>query len=190
MKPCCNNRKLIALLSVGALNADQDRTLKAHLANCDDCRRYHEEILLTTKKLNRLEERTEIESSPGFHQRVLTALRKEERGPSWLNGRGIFWETILNWRTVFAAAAATSVVLLNCFVFLRHPAISPAERASNVSPARAAMREVDPTLSNYQTIANKSLEKLDDLMTQQGNRNLSSTPIYTASALAQVNALE
>ena len=38
-----------------------------------------------------------------------------------------------------------------------------------------------PTIANYTMVANQSLEKLDDLLTRQGSRNLSPTPIYTAS---------
>jgi hypothetical protein len=39
-------------------------------------------------------------------------------------------------------------------------------------------------------IANRSLDKLDELLTRQGNRNPASTPIYTASTLSRASALD
>jgi hypothetical protein len=51
-----------------------------------------------------------------------------------------------------------------------------------------AQSDPDPTISNYQMVANRSLEKLDELLTRQGNRNPSPSPIYTASTLPRADA--
>jgi hypothetical protein len=41
--------------------------------------------------------------------------------------------------------------------------------------------DLAPTIANYQRVANQSLDKLDALLTRQGNRPLPPMPIYTAS---------
>jgi hypothetical protein len=40
MKPCAKNRKLIAWLALGALEARRAAALRAHLALCEGCRQY------------------------------------------------------------------------------------------------------------------------------------------------------
>jgi hypothetical protein len=49
---------------------------------------------------------------------------------------------------------------------------------------------MSPTLSNYQMVANHSLEALDELLTRQGNRNLPPVPVYTASILGLANGAD
>jgi hypothetical protein len=50
--------------------------------------------------------------------------------------------------------------------------------------------DLPPTIANYQRIATRSLDELDDLLTMQGRRNPSPTPIYTASLFAPARALD
>ena len=51
MKPCAQNRKLIAWLASNALDARQTRQLQAHLETCEGCRRYLAEISNVTERL-------------------------------------------------------------------------------------------------------------------------------------------
>ena len=44
-----------------------------------------------------------------------------------------------------------------------------------------------PTVSNYQIVANRSLERLDELLTLQGNVKINSSESYTASILYKKN---
>jgi len=66
MKPCSNNRKPIAWLAIGALDARQERALRAHLETCEGCRSYLEEISTITQKLATTEVRSDIQTSNPF----------------------------------------------------------------------------------------------------------------------------
>jgi hypothetical protein len=70
------------------------------------------------------------------------------------------------------------------FTLLR-PADSPANRLEtrHVPPEPRSGDSMDPTLSNYEMVANLAPEKFDKFLTEQGTKNISPTPIYRASAL-------
>src|SRR6266852_3236258 len=83
MKPCSNNRKLIAWLAVDALDDRQTRSLRAHLETCEGCRRYLAEISNVAQKLSAAAAPPDIHAAESFHQRVLGALRAEETASGW-----------------------------------------------------------------------------------------------------------
>jgi anti-sigma factor RsiW len=191
MKPCSNNRKLIAWLALGALEARQERDLRAHLESCPGCRSYLQEMSTVTEKLNVTPIRSDIEASESFHRRVVSALRAEntprENVVAQLRAA---WP---NWRLAWPLTAAIVVLMAALSVFLRPPdRPSPApisvQLQSGLTPS--AQLDLNPTLSNYETVANRSLDKLDELLTRQGNRNPAPTPIYTASTLARASTLD
>ena len=49
--PCRRHRRSICLLAGGALAEPEWNALKAHLAECADCRKYHDEMVLLAKPL-------------------------------------------------------------------------------------------------------------------------------------------
>ena len=185
MKPCANNRKLIAWLAVDALDARQEPALRAHLESCEGCRRYLDELSHVTEKLSAVEIRPNVQASESFHQKVVSRLRAEASLS--------LWETVMaqlraiSWRVALPMVGAAAVVALSLFVW--HPAVQPPIGAEKAA-VRTEKADLDPTISNYQMVANRSLEKLDELLTQQGSRNPSPTPTYTASTLARANALD
>jgi hypothetical protein len=62
---------------------------------------------------------------------------------------------------------------------------------TNLSSNEAsADSEIEPSISNYQVVANRSFEKLDQLLTTQGTKTAPSLPIYTASTLSISKDLE
>ena len=65
MKPCSNNRKLIGLLAVDALSANEQRELCAHIQTCDGCRAYLQEISNVAQKLATVQTRSQIQSRQG-----------------------------------------------------------------------------------------------------------------------------
>jgi hypothetical protein len=74
---------------------------------------------------------------------------------------------------------------------------APAPRAplpgpvmANTLPPPVFSSDLSPTVANYQMVANRSLDKLDDLLTRQGNRNTTPASIYTASDFARANLSE
>ena len=184
MKPCSKRRKFIAWLALDALDGQEARDLRAHLETCEGCRRYLEEITNVTERLNAAETEPDIHPSVSFHQRVVGRLRAE--------GSGSFSETVvarlqamlLNWRVVLPVIGATAVVIAAFSVFEPRPDVpSSAPTAAQAVQKPGAKSDLDPTISNYQMVANRSLEELDELLTRQGNRNPPPTPLYTASTL-------
>jgi anti-sigma factor RsiW len=186
MKPCVKNQKLIAWLVLDVLDARQAQALSEHLAACEGCRRYLEEISTVAGKLAAVETTSDIQASESFHQRVADRLRAEESHSVW----EIVVATLarLNWRIATPAIAALVVAVVAFPILWLHPAVSPRNPLTTQSvPTSNLNQDVPPTMANYQKVANQSLEKLDELLTEQGNRNLSPTPIYTASTRPQAN---
>jgi hypothetical protein len=61
------------------------------------------------------------------------------------------------------------------------PVASLPSVVAQVLPPASADNDLEPTIANYQRAADQSLDKLDALLTRQGNRALPSMPVYTAS---------
>ena len=187
MKPCTNNRKLIAWLAVDALDARAEQTLRTHLETCEGCRRYLDEISAVTQTLAATKPEPDIQASESFHRKVVGRIRAEQSLSLWEIVLAQLRSVFLNWRVALPLLGATAVVTLSLFVW------RPQVRPPTGGPVAAALNEksdLDPTISHYQTVANRSLEKLDELLTQQGNRNSSAALIYTASTLARADALD
>jgi len=189
MKPCSNNRKLIAWLAMEALDDRQTRDLRAHLEACEGCRRYLAEISNAVQKLGAAEARLDIQASKAFHRKVLGALRAEETGSAWAILVARLRATPLNWRVALPTIGATAVAIIALSIVARRPGVPvPAPTGTQAVLTPNAKSNLDPTISNYHTVANRSLEQLDELLIRQGNRNPSPTPLYTASSLSRANA--
>jgi anti-sigma factor RsiW len=154
MKVCSKNRKALAWLALGALEENQAQALREHLASCADCRAYLAEIERVADNVRAAQAPPDVEPSPFFHRRVRRALRPEPPRP------------LFPWRLAFP------VLALLMFLLVTFPRTRPPAR-----PAAAA-GNFDPTILNYQIAADQSLEKLDKLLTEQGNRALPPAPIY------------
>ena len=188
MKPCSKNRKRIAWLALDALDVRQARDLRVHLETCAGCRRYLEEISNVTEQLIAVDTEPNIQPSESFHQTVVGRLRAEVSGSLsetvWPRLRTM----LLNWRVVLPVAGATAVVIAALSVFEpRSGVLSPAPTVAQAVVAPNVKDDLDPTISNYQMVANRSLEELDELLTRQGNRNPPPTPLFTASTLPRAN---
>ena len=169
MKPCSKNQKRIAWLALDALDVRQAHDLRAHLETCAGCRRYLEEISNLTRRLTAAETTPDSQASESFHDRVVSALSPQKTG----------WETLV---------AHLRGTLLNRRVAL--PVIGIVWRPevpTRAQPSAQAVLEPDsrsdppPSIAHCAKVANHSLEKLDELLTRQGNRNPSPTRIYRAS---------
>ena len=189
MKPCLRNRKLIAWLALDALDAPKAAALRAHLARCEGCRRYWEEISNVTERLASAQPDSNLEASELFHRKVAARLQAVEASSvledlaAWLRG------SILNWRVALPAIAVLAIAVAALVAPRHHPASSvsapPAVQAASASSSES---DLAPTIANYQMVANQSLEKLSELLTRQGNKNLPPVPIYTASSLTLADA--
>ena len=184
MKPCSKNRELIAWLAVDALDARQSRDLRAHMESCQGCREYLAEISNVTKKLA-TETESNVRASEAFHQKLVARLRAEETVSVRELIVSCFRAAYSDWRIATPMIAVALVMLV---LAERHRNISvPAQTRAQVAPRLDAKSDPEPTFSNYQMIANKSLDELDEVLTRQGNRNLPRTQIYTASTLPRGN---
>ena len=187
MKPCSKNRKLIAWLALDALEAEKAAALREHLALCEGCRRYWEEMSNVTQSLATTAPDSNLEASEAFHRRVAERLQAVESssflGDWWLR------RTRLNWRVALPAFAVVVMALLAMVASRYHPALSP-PALSTVPTVSVSASESDlaSTLVNYQMVANQSLEKLSDLLANQGNKRLPPVPVYTASGLQLAHA--
>ncbi|HEX7570491.1 MAG TPA: zf-HC2 domain-containing protein [Verrucomicrobiae bacterium] len=180
MKPCDQNRKLIVWLTLNALDARQTRQVRAHLETCEGCRRYLAEISNVTERLAAAEATPEVQASESFHRNVAGRLRSAK--PDSLAEILTAGLARLNWRLAMPVMVTVAMVSV-MFATWRQPpkaaALPPARRQAVV--ASGADNDLAPTIANYQRVANQSLDKLDALLTRQGNRALPAMPIYTAA---------
>ena len=189
MKPCSTHRKLIAWLALDALGVQEAKDLRAHLESCEGCRRYLQEISNVTERLIAAETEPYNQPSESFHQRVVGKLRSKEAGSFWDTVGPRLQVMLLNWRVVLPVIGATAVVIAGLCILEPRPGVpSPAPTVARHVLTPGAKSDFDPTLSNYQMVANRSLEELDELLTRQGNRNPPPTPLYTASILPRASA--
>ena len=191
MKPCSHNRKPIAWLALGELDVPHAADLRAHLQSCEGCRRYLHEISGVEETLTTAGPTPDIEASESFHRRVVARLRAEQSGSLW-NSLAVQLAAVrLSWRTAVLLAGATAFLIVLLSVQWQEPAgQSPMPgRVQAVLPT-GPKNDLSPTISNYQRVANRSLDDLDDLLTRQGNRRPSPTPIYTASMFPAASAAD
>ena len=189
MRPCSRNRKPLAWLALGELDARRAAGLHAHMETCDGCRRYLAEISAVTEELAAAEKTPGIQASEAFHRRLVTRLRAEQSGSVWQTLAAPFLAVRLNWRVALPVVGAAALVIVLLSIPVRPPAAPPPvlTGAQAVLPA-GIKSDLPPTIANYRRIATRSLDELDELLTMQGKRNPSPTPIYTASMFAAASA--
>jgi hypothetical protein len=191
MKPCPHNRKLITWLALSELDVRHAADLRAHLQTCDGCRCYLHELSSVKEALTAAEPMPDIQASESFHRRVVTRLRAEQSGSLWNGLVARLAGVRLSWRIAVSLLGATAILLVLVLVQWREPVgPSPLPSAVQAVPPAGPNNDLSPTISNYQRVANGSLDDLDDLLTRQANRRPSLTPIYSASMFAAASAAD
>jgi len=186
MKPCRKNRKPLTWLALEELDAPRAQTLREHLAMCEGCHQYLAEISSVTAKLSAQEPVSYIKASATFHKKIAARLQDNEPNSAWEIAMANL--TRLSWRVATPAVAALLVVLVVVAIQRQQPAIpSHCQLAAKIIASPDLPRDLSPTFANYQRVANESPEKLDQLLTEQGNQNLSASPIYRASTRLPAN---
>ncbi len=188
MKPCARNRKRIAWLALGALEAPEAEQLRAHLHTCARCRSCFEELTKVTAAIRNAEPDASLTVPPSFHRRVATALRAEASRPF----RAVLAESlrrlVLDPRVALPVAGALVATLVAVSALRLGPPVDrPAPSPVQAPAALHLTSDLAPTLANYQSVANRSLDQLDELLTRQGSKGLARAPVFTASALAMPN---
>jgi len=186
MKVCTDKRKLIVELALEALEPGQALALRKHVESCAGCREYLAEISRLKTRLHVAAEENAVEASAAFHDRVLQALRGETAPSGW--AAVVVWlqETRLSWRVAWAGLGGLAVAIAALLLLVEHPggpSTASAPAATPVSPALGA--ELPPSVANYRNVADRSLDQLDELLTQQANRRVSARPIYRVSMLTE-----
>jgi len=185
MRPCSRNRKPLAWLALGELDARRAAALRAHMETCEGCRRYMEEISGVNDKLAAAKMIPDVQTSEAFHRRVVARLRSERPSAAWQVLAGRFVAGCLNWRTALPVVGGAALVIAMLSVLTRQPAaVPPASIGAQAVLPPDIESDLPPTIANYQRIATRSLDELDELLTKQGKRNPSPIPIYTASLVA------
>jgi hypothetical protein len=185
MKPCFKNRKLIAWLALGCLEAEQEMLLRQHLERCEGCRSFLDELSTVSATLAAQEPKTGIQATPAFHQRVVAGIKAGRPPAHRQNIYEVLREILLNWRVVVPLAGSIAVALGLLIVFRQPQEVPlPARSSPQIASQPNVKSDLHPTVANYQMVANQSLDKLDQLLTEQGNRKLPPAPIYTASHFA------
>ena len=155
MKPCAQNRKLIAWLASNALDAQPTRHLQAHLETCEGCRRYLAEISNVTEKLAAAAANPDVQASESFHRKVAGKLRAAKPDSIGEILAAYFRGTLLNWRVALPAIAALVVVGITVAFWRQTPVVSTFSRAGiQTTLVSDADNDLAPTIANYQRVAN------------------------------------
>ena len=185
MKPCPKNRKLISWLALGALDARETQTLRAHLEICAGCRDYWAELHQVTQQLAAAKPQEALPASESFHRGVVRRLAvKRSIGD---RAMASLQALAFNWRVAAPVAVGLVALLALVIPWPRAEApLRPLATAKSVPlltvAAPAADADLSPTLANYQRAASQSVDQLDELMVRQEKPAASPTPVYTASS--------
>ena len=179
MKPCLKHRKRIAWMALEALDQPEAGRLREHLQSCAGCRAYFEE--LTQIKVKLTAARTDPQETPSeaFHHKLAARLEREKPR----SAVGDLLSGFRAWRAAIPLAGA-AVVIVGIYWAVQDHSHQPAPPRP-VGPVVSKGKingDLPPTVANYNMVANQSLDKLDDLLNRQGNRNPQRGPIYNASA--------
>ncbi len=185
MSTCSIYREKIVELSLNTLDDRLANALREHLGHCADCQQYLFEITGTRDALNAVQIRSDIETSEAFHRRIAAQINREETASPLQNILLQLASVRANWKLAFSLVGATALIAVGLVIFVAQsgdratPKPSVAVKTESRTNRKA---ELAPTVGNYQMIANQSLEKLDELLMEQGNRRQVLAPLYTASA--------
>lgn len=183
MKPCSQKRKLIALLVLQELQAAKEKHILAHLDRCHGCRAYLKELSRIALVLSERKKLPPIKASEQFHASLLRQFRKADREPIWGALLQQYRLAFSNWRVALPVFGTAALVLVAILAFLRSvPVPVRPPTLQETASIQHLKNDLDPTISNYRMAADRSFERFDEMLTEQGSRNLTPTAIYTAAA--------
>jgi anti-sigma factor RsiW len=178
MKTCSRNAQAITELALGTLTGDAANQLRAHLEHCGGCREYFDQMRSVTGALANAPVRTDIETSEIFHRKLLSRLESGRQSSPWHWVRA----SLLQWRIAGPSVAAVAAICVMVVFWPRHPNVQ--EFVQMPTSAHLEPRQdLNPSLANYQKVANRSLDSLDDLIAQQSKKRSAPVPVYRASML-------
>jgi len=191
MKPCKSNRRLIAWSVLGELDQSRNVNLLAHLDQCEGCRQYFDEMSQLTRTLGDKGPSPRFQANELFHQELVRKLKSSGRDFTLLDFVQAWSHSLANWKIALPFLGAGALIVIALLTLKPAPSVPIATQTKPDSqPAQRTTMDIDPTISNYSMLALQSFDRFDDLLTQQGTRNLPPTPVYTASARVLPSAAE
>ena len=189
MKPCQGNQKRIVALTLGLVDGEPAVELRAHLEHCGPCRRYFEEAHQLSDTLRADAAQPRLAASEAFHRKWIRTLAEQPRESAWQRLMAASRDLLSNWRLALLAGPAAAVALI-AVLMLHHPATKTLVEVGSSASIGLQARDLAPTVANYESVAARSLQEFDDLVTQQSLRPLRSAHAYRASAALAARDLE
>jgi hypothetical protein len=185
MKTCSRNKRALTELALGTLTGDAANQLPDHLKHCAGCREYFAQMQRVTGTLTNAPVRTDIETSQLFHRKLVSRLEPDSQSSLW------YWVrvSLLDWRI---AGPSLAVVAAICLIFVFWPREPIVQEFVQIPTTvhREPRPDLNPSLANYQKVANRSLDSLDDLIAQQSKKRSAPMPVYRASTLFAETAFD
>lgn len=187
MKPCAKYRERITWLALDNLDQEQAVTLRRHVESCEGCRHYLQELTTLTSAVAEAPWQPNIQTTPAFHRKLVTRIKGTERNTVRETIRSFLWYPLPNWQVALPTVAGVALLLGVGLLFMRSPApLVPSlpnhtVATHTVATAPNIPTRLLPTIANYQMVASRSLDQLDQLLSDQGSRNLTPAPVFTAS---------
>src|SRR5262249_49554641 len=79
MNPCAKNKRRIAWMASGLLDATDVEALRRHLESCPDCRIYWQSMSELSERLVNASDLPQAQPTESFHQRVVQKIRAQQR---------------------------------------------------------------------------------------------------------------
>src|ERR1700693_5522936 len=108
MKPCAQHKPLITWMSLGHLDADRARQLRAHLAICPACQEYSREMAALCQEHQRAADLLpEAPADAAFQRRLRDRIEADAARPTLARG----WEAFCRcWKARSTQAATVAAV--------------------------------------------------------------------------------
>jgi predicted anti-sigma-YlaC factor YlaD len=79
MKPCENNKRLLALMAAGVPDGTNAERLRQHMESCSGCRRYWESMCVLSERLVNISELPQAKPSEDFHATLAARIATQEQ---------------------------------------------------------------------------------------------------------------
>jgi hypothetical protein len=177
---------------MNTLEQTEAAQLAQHLEQCQTCRKYRDQILQVKQKVALLEslDTTSVELAPESFKRH-AGLFGTPRNPSPNSRNPGMMESHFNRGLVLPSLGVIVLIMLVSLLFLRRPVVTlPVPSQSQSILPEHNPSNFAPTLANYHTLANQSLDELDDLIVRQSRRSVPTLPSFSAGSVALLTISE
>lgn len=186
MNPCSDRQKDIALLAAGALDANESRSLRQHLAHCSACHQYEEELSLLCREHASVPDRWPALASPEtFHRRLVDRIKAPETTAPLTLPQPVFTRWLGLRQRLALAGLAIGLVVIAALQF-RLEDVKPNPIPATAKPDVARAKEASPSFLSYRLAANQSSAALDALLA----RNAANSPDPGRPVTAAMRALD